>query len=821
MLKKLKKLFPLNALVISVATGCISLISIYTNVHFFIPGTNALSDAREIFNSIGAAISGPIGGFIIGTISCLIAPSDEIKLYSMFQHWMSAIWIGWAYKNLVYEKLKMPYLVLGWVFLIIIYYGPTYIPGYFTTYFFFPNVYQAFVGGDLPPLETLLKLYHGWIPEIVFTTIYTSLAIIAIPQRFRKPQWGENIIVVEKGKKEYQFSGILGKYINKNYLAIRLTVWFILLFTIPLVFISIFTRNFFLDYFLKAEAQQQIESIDRIERMLEISENKSIEIHSIIENINKTGTRVVLLVNDSFKLISREGDNELNKHYKLLFSPTLKQQILGKSNGSYIDDVIGFAVAYKQIRFDNNYIISFSPPGKYNHDLQDFANLITRNLGITLLIISLITGFVIWILVGKPLKRLSLVTERIGKGEYDFIASSPDLIDEVLILGNTIDEMKINIQKAQSELSNSEYKFRMLFETANDAILILENNILVDCNKKSEELFQRTRLDIINKKFHEFSAEFQADGEFTIDFAERYIGKALNGFSQFFEWDIISPSGNVINTEISLNRINIGDRVLIQAILRNITERKQYEQQLIEAKNEAEKADRLKSEFLAQISHEIRTPLHIILSNLSIIKEELGEQITLDLIKYLDNARNASNRMTRTIELIISMAEIKVGAYKPSFKNFDLVNDVLKDLVAEFSILAQSKNLSLELNIKTDNTQVFCDKNSLISIISNLIDNAIKFTSTGKVEIEVAYYDNQYILIKVLDTGKGISKEYLPEIFNIFSQEEQGIGRSFDGNGLGLAITKKYCDNNGIKISIESEKGRGSIFSLLIPKTNA
>lgn len=816
MYKKLYLLLPIRALIISLIIGCISLISIYANVYFYIPGTNVLSDAREIFNSIGAAITGPVGGFIIGTISCLIAPSEEIKFYIMFQHWVSAVWIGWAYKNLVYEKLNMPGLILGWLFLMLVYYGPIYLPGYFTAYFFFPNVYQSLVGGQLPPVETLVKLYKGWVPEFVFTTLYTTLVIIALPDRFRRPQWGK--ISVEENKDDLQQFRFWKKYFNKNNLAIRLSVWFILPFTIPLVFVSMLTRNHFLDYFLKAEAQQQVESIDRIEKMVEISENRFTSLDSLIEDINTAGTRLVLVADEKMNLISGGKEESLLFQNKNLFHKDLKELILSREHGFHIDDIAGFAVAFRYLEEKRIFILSFSPPGKYNNNLMQFANLVTKNLGVTLLIISLFTGLVIWILVGKPLKKLAIVTESIGKGDYSFRAASPELIDEVLILGNAIDRMQDNIHNAQNELANSEYKFRTLFETANDAIIIIDNSVMIDCNIKTEELFQRTREDILNKSVLDYSPSMQTTGELSREVANQKIEAALNGISQFFEWDLLTTKGEIINTEISLNKIYLEDKYLIQAIVRNITERKQYEQQLIVAKIEAEKADRIKSEFLAQISHEIRTPLHIILSNLSIIKEVLEENETKDIFKYIEYAKNASNRMTRTIELIIKMAEIQGGAYTPSFSSFNLLNDVLRDLATEFAILSEQKNLSLELIELTDEAVVYCDKNSMINILSNLIDNAIKFTSTGKVEVVVDNFDDDFLLLKVNDTGRGISKEYLPNIFDAFSQEEQGINRTFDGNGLGLAIAKRYCDNNGIKILIDTEKGKGSTFSLLIPR---
>lgn len=811
---------PIKALIIAVSTGLISLFSIYIDVHFYIPGTNVLSDAREIFNSLGAAISGPIGGFIIGTISCLISPTDELRFYIIFQHWMSAIWIGWAYKKLVYEKMKLPKLAIGWVLLIIIYYGPTYLPGYFFTYFFFPDLYNSLIGSNLSPFEALLNLYKGWLPEIIFTSIYTTLLIVALPDSYRKPRWGTLNTVNPADPVPGFFQSFLRKHFIRSYLAIRLSIWFILLFTIPLTFISIFTRNHFLDYFLKAESIQQQESINRIVRMTTLRTQDSLSLFSVIDEVNKTGLRNVLLLDDSCRVKYGIKGNNKSGDINRIFSHKICSRIIKERNGSYIDDIKAIAIAFRQIRDDKTYIVSFSPPGKYNSDLQEFANLVTKNLGVTLLVISFISGLIIWLLVGRPLKRLTHVTERIGKGDFLVEAKYSDMTDEVLVLANSIDEMKENIKTSNLHLEESESKFRTLFETANDAIIIIDKGVMIDCNKKAEELFQRSRAEIVCKTVLEYSPTKQSNGEFSSLVASQNINAALNGTSQFFEWDLLAPNGEIITTEISLNRILLADNYFIQSIIRDISERKRYEQNLIIAKNEAEKADKLKSEFLTQISHEIRTPMHIIEGNLSIIKEIIEENPSTDINKYLNHAKNASKRITRTIELIIKMSEIKAGAYKPHFSSFNLVG-VLQDIISEFSVLAQQKNLSIEFHDQTKNVYITCDEGNLHVIVSNLLDNAIKFTDNGKIKIVLTNYVENSVLLKVIDTGCGISKEYLPDIFKVFTQETQGINRTFDGNGLGLAIVKSYCDSNGIKILIETEKGIGSTFSLIIPLSNS
>jgi len=135
----------------------------------------------------------------------------------------------------------------------------------------------------------------------------------------------------------------------------------------------------------------------------------------------------------------------------------------------------------------------------------------------------------------------------------------------------------------------------------------------------------------------------------------------------------------------------------------------------------------------------------------------------------------------------------------------------------EFQSLAKEKNISFVLTKKTDDAFVYADEYSVIQIFSNLVDNAIKFTQEGFVKINVGRNLSGKLVVEVKDSGIGISKEYLPKLFTQFSQEEHGYTRKFEGNGLGLALVKKYCDLNKIEITVQSEKGKGTTFTLTFP----
>lgn len=232
------------------------------------------------------------------------------------------------------------------------------------------------------------------------------------------------------------------------------------------------------------------------------------------------------------------------------------------------------------------------------------------------------------------------------------------------------------------------------------------------------------------------------------------------------------------------------------------------------AKDVAEKSNRLKTEFLAQISHEIRTPLTAIISYIGLLEYDLKDKLEPDLKDSFHVISSSSERIIRTIELILNMSELQLGAYEPLMTETDLLLSI-DEVVSLYRKKISDKGLQLTINIDEPLPQVKLDKYSFIQIISNILDNSYKFTSSGEIKI-TGKKEEEKIFISLQDSGVGIDPEYMERIFEAFSQEEQGYTRRYDGNGLGLALTKKYCELNNIGIEIESFKGKGTNVILII-----
>ena len=266
--------------------------------------------------------------------------------------------------------------------------------------------------------------------------------------------------------------------------------------------------------------------------------------------------------------------------------------------------------------------------------------------------------------------------------------------------------------------------------------------------------------------------------------------------------------------KINIREITYAIEILAGQAATAIKNAQLYEE-LNNAKEQAEKSNKVKSEFLAQMSHEIRTPVNAILCSTGVIKEELFGKLDHELLNFFDITESASKRVMRTIDLVLNMSELQTGTYQPLRKPFDILSKNILPMYQEFRYNAEHKKLEFAVKTETANTKIYADEYSVSQILSNLIDNAIKYTNEGKVEILVFRDKDKRLSVKIMDTGVGISKDFLPHIYKSFTQEYHGYSRKYEGNGLGLALVKKYCEINNAEISVESEKGVGTTFTVV------
>ena len=254
------------------------------------------------------------------------------------------------------------------------------------------------------------------------------------------------------------------------------------------------------------------------------------------------------------------------------------------------------------------------------------------------------------------------------------------------------------------------------------------------------------------------------------------------------------------------------EKPFYQGIVEDITERKLTELANNEAQSNRIKTELLKTEFLATISHEIRTPLNVILNFTQLLKGEDSTAAANEKNEAIDIIVTEGERIKRTIDLILELSQLQSDTYEYIFTELDLFDDVLIPVFKIYEPKAAKKGLRFNVTRLLTNTLTTADKQSVIQIFTQLLDNAVKFTPTGRIDVSIYQNIIGQICVEVADTGKGIREDYIPHLFSLFSQEENSYSRTFEGIGIGLAIIKKHCSQNNIRVDVESKKNVGTKF---------
>jgi PAS domain S-box-containing protein len=354
-------------------------------------------------------------------------------------------------------------------------------------------------------------------------------------------------------------------------------------------------------------------------------------------------------------------------------------------------------------------------------------------------------------------------------------------------------------------------RFRTIFELASSGIALLDPELVFqDVNPEFCRLSGRERADIIGKKCIDIIApgheEICRQLHQSLDNGGRWEGTLPvarpDGSIAEVEWRIVAENGH-------------GARI---AIATNVTERERLLESERAARTEAERSNRLKDEFLATLSHELRNPLNAMLGWASVLKRRNVTPAMLE--QGLDAIERNSRVQSHLIEDLLDFAGIRFGKMRIDVDAIPPARAV-ESAAEVVQTQASNKGVDLHLHVADREAHVLADESRLQQVVWNLLSNAIKFTPAGgRVDVNARVMDSQYE-IAVTDTGRGINPEFLPQIFERFSQQESGTGKSFAGLGIGLTIVKHLVDIHQGSIDVTSEGlGKGATFRVRLPLTD-
>ena len=274
-----------------------------------------------------------------------------------------------------------------------------------------------------------------------------------------------------------------------------------------------------------------------------------------------------------------------------------------------------------------------------------------------------------------------------------------------------------------------------------------------------------------------------------------------------------------VNDELQLQRDKDGIPTEVVGSMNDISARKKIEVELAAAKEQAEHANRAKSDFLARMSHELRTPLNAIIGITEMLIEDVEDKDNDSLGEPLTRVNGAGRHLLDLINELLDVSKIEAGKIDLHIETFN-ITDLIKDVTATVKPMLDADHDTLEIKNLTEKEDVLSDKKRVMQILLNLLSNAAKFTENGSVTLKVKFTNednSEYILFDVIDTGIGIPEDKLDKIFDEYSQVKSSKSSKFASTGLGLNISRKLARIMGGDITVTSKYGEGSTFTVKLP----
>ncbi|AFZ09889.1 multi-sensor signal transduction histidine kinase [Oscillatoria nigro-viridis PCC 7112] len=374
-------------------------------------------------------------------------------------------------------------------------------------------------------------------------------------------------------------------------------------------------------------------------------------------------------------------------------------------------------------------------------------------------------------------------------------------------------------KQAEAELRASEERYRLLFKNNPHPMWVydLETLEFIAVNQAAIQHYGYTRDEFLNMTVADIRPP-QELPKLLENISQLDVGIEFAGV-----WQHLKKDGTIIDVEITSYAMLFDSRNAELVLAHDVTDRLKAEAELYKAKEAAEAASLAKSQFLANMSHELRTPLNAIIGYSEILQEEaldLGEE---NFVSDLERIHNSGQLLLSLINDILDLSKIEAGHAELELETFD-VSEAVQDVARTVEPLFLRNTNRLNVECPHNIGELYSDQIKFTQILFNLLSNAAKFTHKGTITLSVERikndensWDSEELIVKCTDTGIGITPEQLQKLFQPFTQADASTTRKYGGTGLGLAIAQKYSQMLGGEITVISEFGKGSTFTLMLP----
>jgi PAS domain S-box-containing protein len=443
-------LFTWKSLSASVVCGLTAHLMLVSEVYIRIPGTQILTDPREIVVSLGAALSGPVGAIILGIFSGLYHAVPEFRIYVIMGHIVAAVAVGILYKMWLYERFRMPSMLFGWAILLLVYYGLVLSIIALTMQLTDHQLYVRMLGAPAGFGAELLKLYEAVIPEFILTLVITSFVFIALPSRYRRPLWGDPTPMGVHAGTTGEVKGRFRRIVAGNFLGVRLGIWFFLFSLTPAAIGAIILQQEVRNAFVTIQAMNRKEQARAISRYV-VQSNASALAATL--RVFSAGRR------DTFFILNQEGRYVAHSDSGKVGSSALQdypsdkvKKFLSQRDSAMIDAGIGPGIGYAFVPGHNLTVVIAADPNFTQHMMSGLGWLAPERLGMSSLALSIAAGLVIWLIVGRPIRKLTSVAQELGRGNLSVDVNTAEMDDEIRVLGQAFNEMSANLRHAHRGL---------------------------------------------------------------------------------------------------------------------------------------------------------------------------------------------------------------------------------------------------------------------------------------------------------------------------------------------------------------------------------